>query len=231
MMTTLLRRHPEQNLQRSGFTRIYSFFVMSDHLIYSPNLLLDFANSTLGFRRAFGENSKLVGGKPFSGMITTLFRGHPEQYLRTLACTHHFKSKPSCAEVWALRVLASPSHLQLASLFLMLIRCCASGFRSLKTFLAAPAFCTVFTALAHYPTACGLAVSCPSRLQLLLLSQVWGLSLCNFAGCDSSGKCLCNFTFAVVTDREHELLHLLLLSQSGSLEAATAHPGWSKCSW
>ena len=32
---------------------------------------------------------------------------------------HHFKNKASYAEVWALRVFASPSHVQLASLFLM----------------------------------------------------------------------------------------------------------------
>ena len=67
MMTTLLRRHPEQNLQRSGFTRIYSFFVMSDHLIYSPNLLLDFANSTLGFRRAFRRKLEIGWGEAFFG--------------------------------------------------------------------------------------------------------------------------------------------------------------------
>ena len=34
----------------------------------------------------------------------------------------------------------------------MLMRCCASGFSSVKTFLAAPAFCTVFTAFSYYPT-------------------------------------------------------------------------------
>ena len=32
---------------------------------------------------------------------------------------------------------------------------------------------------------CGLAVSSPSSLQLRLLSQFWGLSFCNFTGCDS----------------------------------------------
>ena len=29
----------------------------------ATNCTLDFANSTLGFARAFGENSKLVGGR------------------------------------------------------------------------------------------------------------------------------------------------------------------------
>ena len=42
---------------------IYNTFVMSDHLIWSPNLLLDFANSTLRLRGAFGENAKLGGGE------------------------------------------------------------------------------------------------------------------------------------------------------------------------
>ena len=86
-------------------------------------------------------------------MTTTLFRGHPEQYLHTLARTHYtlLKSKPSCAAVWALGVLASPFHFQLA-LFLMFMRCCASGFGSVETFLAAPAFCTGFAAFSYYPT-------------------------------------------------------------------------------
>ena len=143
---------------------------MSDNLLYSPSLLLDFANSTLGFRRAFGENSKLVWGKLFSGIMTLLCR-HPEQYLHTLArahTTHQFQSKPSYAEVWALRVLANPSYVQLAFLFLMFIRCCSSGFRSVKTLLAAPAFGTVFIVFSYYPTFWGLEVSSPSSLQLQL---------------------------------------------------------------
>ena len=40
------------------------------------------------------------------------------------------KDKPSYGEVWALRVLASLSHVQLASSLLMFRRCCASGFGS-----------------------------------------------------------------------------------------------------
>ena len=58
------------------------------------------------------------------------------------------------------------------------------GFRFFS-FLAAPACSTVFTVFSYYPTTCGLAVSSPSNLQLQLLSQFWGLSLCNFTGCDS----------------------------------------------
>ena len=62
-MTTLLCRHPEQHLQKSRFTRFVQYFrdVGPSHIV--TNCTLDFANSTLGFARAFGENSKLVGGK------------------------------------------------------------------------------------------------------------------------------------------------------------------------
>ena len=62
-MTTLLCRHPEQHLQKCRFTRFFQYFrdVGPSHIV--TNCTLDFANSTLGFARAFGENSKLVGGK------------------------------------------------------------------------------------------------------------------------------------------------------------------------
>ena len=65
MMTTLLCRPPEQHLQKSRCTRFlqYSRDVEPSHIV-----TLDFANSTLGFARAFGENSKLVGGKLGSGL-------------------------------------------------------------------------------------------------------------------------------------------------------------------
>ena len=63
MMTTLLCRHPEQHLQKSRFIWHFQYFrdVGPSHIV--SNCTLDFANSTLGFARAFGENSKLVGGK------------------------------------------------------------------------------------------------------------------------------------------------------------------------
>ena len=92
-------------------------------------------------------------------MMTALFRGHPELYLHTQRAhtTHYFKSKPSYAEVWALGVSGMPFHVQLVSLALMLIRLCASGFRGVNIFLAAPVLCTVFAAFSYYPTTCGLA--------------------------------------------------------------------------
>ena len=63
MMTTMLCRPPEQHLQKSRFARFLQYFrdVGPSHIV--TNCTLDFANSTLGFARAFGENSKLVGGK------------------------------------------------------------------------------------------------------------------------------------------------------------------------
>ena len=121
MMTTLLRRHPEQNLHRGRFTPYLKYF-----RDVGPSYIL--TGISEDFRRKLGFGSR----EAFSWMITTLFRGHPEQCLQTLArthTTHHFKSKPSYAEVWA---LASPSHVQLASLLLMFLRCCASGLGVLK---------------------------------------------------------------------------------------------------
>ena len=149
---------------------------MSDHCISSPNLLLDVANSTLGFRR-LSAKTRIGWGEAFSGMITTLFHGHPEQYLHTLVALARTRHTP-------LQRRAPPTY-SWHLCFSCLGRCCTSGFGSVKTFLAALAFCTVFTAFAHCPTTCGLAVSSTSSLQLQLLSQFWGKSLCNFSGCDS----------------------------------------------
>ena len=63
MMTTVLRKHTKQYHHKSRFTRYLQYFrdVGPSHIV--TNCTLDFANSTLGFARAFGENSKLVGEK------------------------------------------------------------------------------------------------------------------------------------------------------------------------
>ena len=63
MMTTLLCRPPQQHLQKSRCTRFLQYFrdVGPSHIV--TICTLDFANSTFGFARAFGENSKLVWGK------------------------------------------------------------------------------------------------------------------------------------------------------------------------
>ena len=66
-----------------------------------------------GFRRKL----EIGWGEAFSGMITTLFRGHPEHYLQTLARTPRsglwgcFRAPPSTAGIFVL----------------MLLRCYASG--------------------------------------------------------------------------------------------------------
>ena len=70
MMTTLLRRHPEQNLQKSRF-------------IWQPFYILTKPTSGLcaldhGISEGFRRKLETGWGKLFSGMITTLFRGLPE---------------------------------------------------------------------------------------------------------------------------------------------------------
>ena len=63
MMTTVLRKHTKQYHHKSRFTRYLQYFRDVGPYLIVTNCTLDFANSTLGFARAFGENSKLVGGK------------------------------------------------------------------------------------------------------------------------------------------------------------------------
>ena len=63
MMTTVLRKHTKQYHHKSRFTRYLQYFRDVGPSLIVTNCTLDFANSTLGFARAFGENSKLVGGK------------------------------------------------------------------------------------------------------------------------------------------------------------------------
>ena len=146
MMTTLLLRHPEQYLQKNRFTRYLQYFrVVGPSYIY---IYIDrhFRNSTLGLRELSAKTRTWAGGRFFGDDDDIVLRTPRTICAHTPRTTSKdFNSTPSYAEVWALGVLASPFHVQLA-LFLMLIRCCASGFRSIKTFLAAPAFCTVFTA-------------------------------------------------------------------------------------
>ena len=61
MMTTLYADTPNKISRRAVLLGVSRTFVMSDHLISSPNLLLDLTNSTLGFRKAFGETRNWVG--------------------------------------------------------------------------------------------------------------------------------------------------------------------------
>ena len=150
MMTTLLRRHPEQYLQKNCFTLYLPYF--RDHVIHTVTQLTSGPGELdLGISESFLRKLELGRGD-------ACFVDDDNIVLRTprTICTY--------AEVWALGVWASPFHVQLA-LFVMFIRCCASGFRSVKSFLAAPAFCTVFTAFSYYPATCGLAVSSLSSLK------------------------------------------------------------------
>ena len=62
-ITTVLRKHTKQYHHKSCFTRYLQYFRDVGPSLIVTNCTLDFANSTLGFARAFGENSKLVGGK------------------------------------------------------------------------------------------------------------------------------------------------------------------------
>ena len=63
MMTTVLRKHTKQYHHKSRFTRYLLYFRDVGPSLIVTNCTLGFANSTLGFARAFGENLKLVGGK------------------------------------------------------------------------------------------------------------------------------------------------------------------------
>ena len=63
MMTTVLRKHTKPYHHKSRFTPYLQYFRDAGPSLIVTNCTLDFANSTLGFARAFGENSKLGGGK------------------------------------------------------------------------------------------------------------------------------------------------------------------------
>ena len=86
-MTTLLRRHPDQNLQKSRFTRYLIRDVGPSYVLTKPSAGL--CQLDLGISEGLRRRLEIGWGEDFSGMITTLFRGLPEQYLHTLARTHH----------------------------------------------------------------------------------------------------------------------------------------------
>ena len=128
---------------------ICNTFVMSSHQTYFWTL----RTRPWHFGGLSAKTRTWVGGSLFrSGMMTTLFRGHPEQCLHTLAHTPANPPTPRSG-------LRQPPPRTASILFSMLIRSLAPGFSSVKTFLAASAFCTVFTAFSYYPTTCDLAVS------------------------------------------------------------------------
>ena len=75
-MTTVLRKHTKQYHHKSRFTRYLQYFRDVGPSLIVTNCTLDFANSTLGFARAFGENSKLVGGKLVFYAVFLQYLGH-----------------------------------------------------------------------------------------------------------------------------------------------------------
>ena len=88
-MTTLLRRHLEQYLQKSRFTRYLQYFRDVGPLYIVTKPTSGRCELDLGISEGFRQKLEIGWGEAFSGMITTLFRGHPEQYLHTLARTRH----------------------------------------------------------------------------------------------------------------------------------------------
>ena len=64
-MTTLFRRHPEQHLRKSHFTRYLQYFRDVAILYSCQAYLWTLLRCLFAFARAFSENSKLVGGKLF----------------------------------------------------------------------------------------------------------------------------------------------------------------------
>ena len=88
MITTVLRNHTKQYHHKSRFTRYLQYFrdVGPSHIV--TNCTLDFANSTLGFARAFGENSKLVGGKLVFYAVFKVLRSCCSPLLPTVLSQH-----------------------------------------------------------------------------------------------------------------------------------------------
>ena len=89
MMTTLLRRHLEQYLQKSRFTRYLQCCRDVGPLYIVTRPTSGRCELDLGISEGFLQKLEIGWGEAFLGMITTLFRGHPEQYLHTLARTRH----------------------------------------------------------------------------------------------------------------------------------------------
>ena len=90
MMTTVLRKQPEQYLQMSRFTRYLQYFrdVGPSFVVTKPTSGL--CELDLGISEDLRQKLEVGwGGKLFSVIITTLFRRHPDQYHHALARTHH----------------------------------------------------------------------------------------------------------------------------------------------
>ena len=82
-------------------------------------------------------------------------------------------------------MLASPSHVQLASLFLMSKMLCSRFWGVLDLLGSTCLFHGIYSFFVLSDHLWFWQFLSPSNLQLQLLSQFWGLSLCNFTGRNS----------------------------------------------
>ena len=89
MMTTLLRTHLEQYLHTSRFTWYLLYFRDVGLSFVVTKSTSGLCELDIGISEGFRRILEIGLGEAFSGMITTLFRGHPEQYLHKLVRTHH----------------------------------------------------------------------------------------------------------------------------------------------
>ena len=132
----IVTQTPNNISRRTVLLGIYNTFVLSDHLIHIVTKLTSgLCELDLGIAESFLRKLELGRGDACFGDDDDIVLRTPRTICaHTPHTTSNVKSTPSYAEVWALGVWASPFHVQLA-LFLMFIRCCASGFRSVKNLL------------------------------------------------------------------------------------------------
>ena len=90
MMTTLVRKHPEQYLHKGRFTRYLQYFRNG-----GPSYMMMVSKhhaSSVGFPDSGGMGGwGGGGGGGGGGMMTTLVHGHPEQYLHKSRFTRYLQ--------------------------------------------------------------------------------------------------------------------------------------------
>ena len=88
MMTTLLRAHPKQCLQKSRFTRYLQSFrdVGPSYIVTKPTSAL--RELDLWISQGSRRKLEIRWGEAFFGDDHDTVSRHPEQYLHTLARTH-----------------------------------------------------------------------------------------------------------------------------------------------
>ena len=120
---SVAQTHPKQYHHKSRFTRYLQHFreVGPSHVV--TNCTLDFAND-IGLCEGFRRKLEIGWGKLVLKIFCTVFK-----VLRS-CLSPLLPTVLLAALLLPGGVLASLSHVQLASLFLMFRRCCASGFGS-----------------------------------------------------------------------------------------------------